>query len=458
MLKGRTKYLILFSSSGFIVFFIIVIVIVTISISIMLGSHNKKENEENAENTVEHFTIKGTKFYDLYSMKFIFDTWSIKGIKVHLSGKSGNLDTKVNVPKVSGTNEAIVYQVLRRAGYAHGGTCGIMGNINAESSFNACILEGQNSWTSGKSGNARGYGLCQWTNTTPPYTKGRRTNVINWLKSHGYNPTKNSGKLAEGQAKYMLIEKGYDGVRNRVKKETNVARATEIWLRGFEGIFNHATYRARVGYANEYDKTFKNKHFSKGNSTQKVSLNLKFEVDKNEVSFIGKLNGTEIAGNFTVKNGKISGSGEYGEGAVANSKGGFSGAEKNANATQRRIVRVALSYHNPYRNGFTHLCELWVATVYRKAGLSYNGSCCASASRDKNARLSGKLPVGAVIYSGRSYHSSVTCECGRNAGHVAIYVGGGNVAGSQVPFIMPLSQWTGIFGYGGWSFAGNKIR
>lgn len=120
----------------------------------------------------------------------------------------------------------------------------------------------------------------------------------------------------------------------------------------------------------------------------------------------------------------------------------------------KRIVAIANSYTNPYNNGFRGLCESWVGTVFKKAGVRYNGSCCASASRDKNAKKTGAIPIGAAIYSGSSYKSSVGCECGRNAGHVAIYVGNNTVLGSQIPFRMTLSEWIGYYGYGGWYTGG----
>ena len=114
--------------------------------------------------------------------------------------------------------------------------------------------------------------------------------------------------------------------------------------------------------------------------------------------------------------------------------------------------------HSPWDNGYAHLCEKWVCDVYKAAGLPTNGSCCAAHSRDKTATKEGDIPPGAMIYSGPSYHSTVHCEvCGRNAGHVAIYIGNGKVAGSQVPYIMSLDRWTKMFGYGGWSFSGNTL-
>ena len=129
------------------------------------------------------------------------------------------------------------------------------------------------------------------------------------------------------------------------------------------------------------------------------------------------------------------------------------------NKEQDNIVKTALSFKDPYHNGYTGMCELWVADVYRKAGLTYSGSCCATEARRKFAKKDGKIPVGAVIYSGANYRSNVyDSVCGKNAGHVAIYVGNNQVAGSQVPFIMSLDDWKSVYGYGGWSFNVNNIK
>ena len=117
---------------------------------------------------------------------------------------------------------------------------------------------------------------------------------------------------------------------------------------------------------------------------------------------------------------------------------------------------------DPYYNGYKGKCAAWVADVYRAAGLGVDGRCCAAADRASHATKAGAIPPGAVIYSGDKYRSSINCDdCGRNAGHEAIYLGVVNgkklVAGSQYPsYIMTLEQWTSCFGYGGWSFLGNK--
>jgi len=119
-----------------------------------------------------------------------------------------------------------------------------------------------------------------------------------------------------------------------------------------------------------------------------------------------------------------------------------------------------LNGRNPYDNGYRGLCLGWVVNMYNGAGFSAcqgQSVCCAAKHRDLFAHKDRNIPPGAMIYSGSSYRSTCTCECGRNAGHVAIYLGNNKVAGSQSSYIMSLDQWTGMFGYGGWSFGGNKF-
>lgn len=117
----------------------------------------------------------------------------------------------------------------------------------------------------------------------------------------------------------------------------------------------------------------------------------------------------------------------------------------------KKVIETAKAMEGLAWTKYKHKCELWCYHVYRTAGLSYNGACCARAHRDKCATKSGDIPVGALIYSGNNYRSRVTCMCGRNAGHVAIYMGNDTVIGAQSPTRMTLAQWTKLFGYGGWS-------
>ena len=142
------------------------------------------------------------------------------------------------------------------------------------------------------------------------------------------------------------------------------------------------------------------------------------------------------------------------------SKDKFVGTKETFTEKQNRIIAAAKSFKNPYNNGYKGLCELWCYDVYKKAGLSYNGSCCAAENKRLYAgKIPGKIRPGALIYSGSNYKSGTRCEvCKKDAGHVAIYIGDGKVAGSNIPFIMDINKFISIFGYGGWSFSNNKIN
>lgn len=125
------------------------------------------------------------------------------------------------------------------------------------------------------------------------------------------------------------------------------------------------------------------------------------------------------------------------------------------------VTRRWSNSYSPYNNGYRGWCELWCSHVYRTAGRAYAGSCCADSHGRKYGKKSGKIPKGALIFSGykrdgtyyeNGHRSGTYCNiCHHYAGHVAIYIGNGMVAGSQIPYKMSLDQWIDYFGYGGWS-------
>lgn len=202
------------------------------------------------------------------------------------------------------------------------------------------------------------------------------------------------------------------------------------------------------------------KDISVGGQVGDLNASLILDESNGRFEITGTLCGSSLSLNGTAVDGKINGEGLF-YNVIDTSQLGdikLTGAEAKATTPmQLKIAQIAAGYNNPYYNGWHGLCEGWVCDVYRKAGLHYNGSCCANRSKLKYAGSSaGKtIPVGAAIYSGSSYKSSCICECGLNAGHVAIYIGGNKVAGSQSPYIMTLQNWTNIFGYGGWYLPSN---
>lgn len=142
----------------------------------------------------------------------------------------------------------------------------------------------------------------------------------------------------------------------------------------------------------------------------------------------------------------------------------YVGVDDTSTALSDRVLKALSGYsdsHNPFYNGYAGLCELFCADIYRKAGYTYAGACCAYRHSINYATKEGKIPKGALIFSGikpdgtlyeNDHRASAYCDvCNSYAGHVAIYIGNGKVAGSQVPFIWDIDTWIEVFGYGGWS-------
>lgn len=145
-------------------------------------------------------------------------------------------------------------------------------------------------------------------------------------------------------------------------------------------------------------------------------------------------------------------------------KATYIGVDDTETALSRAVIpqtRKWSNSRNPYYNGYTGYCELWCADTYRAAGRNYSGACCAYTHGARHAKKKGKVPKGALIFSGlkpdgsiyeNGHRPSAFCSvCGHYAGHVAIYQGNGRVVGSQIPYSMSVDAWIELYGYGGWS-------
>ena len=121
---------------------------------------------------------------------------------------------------------------------------------------------------------------------------------------------------------------------------------------------------------------------------------------------------------------------------------------------QVQAIRNQLSkYTDPWRKGFYNMCEMWVRIVYQDAGFPAFFYCCANHNRDVNAQ-GGDPENGHLVFSGSNFYN-IPCEkCGRQCGHVGIYMDG-FVYGSQEEYRMTFAAWTAKFGYGGHSNLGN---
>lgn len=122
-----------------------------------------------------------------------------------------------------------------------------------------------------------------------------------------------------------------------------------------------------------------------------------------------------------------------------------------ANARQRAVADAARSGTYGTRTGW---CQAWVCKVYGAAGESRDSRCCAHAAGEAWVVSTSMedIPVGATVYVGRSA-SGTRCGCGRDAGHVGIYIGAGQVAsrrGGDAPWIETIQQFADNYGHGGW--------
>lgn len=119
---------------------------------------------------------------------------------------------------------------------------------------------------------------------------------------------------------------------------------------------------------------------------------------------------------------------------------------------------------NPYLGRYKNLCLAWVCDMYQQAGYKPPRTCCAYRSSINSGIKKGKIPKGAIIYSGlkpdgtfyENFHTAgcFCTVCNSWAGHVGIYIGNGVVVGSQIPYKMSLDAFIDTFGYGGYYIGG----
>lgn len=144
-------------------------------------------------------------------------------------------------------------------------------------------------------------------------------------------------------------------------------------------------------------------------------------------------------------------------------KATYVGVDDTDTEFSRKIIAQTSKYsnsYNPYYHGYTNLCQKFCGDIYRKAGVPYQDACCAF-KHSTIAQKSGKIPKGALVFSGRKPDGSfyennhvpgTYCTVSNSwAGHIGIYVGNGIIVGSQIPYAMSVDAWIELCGYGGWS-------
>ena len=119
-----------------------------------------------------------------------------------------------------------------------------------------------------------------------------------------------------------------------------------------------------------------------------------------------------------------------------------------ATVMQSKIQQIAASRNTlGCSQGF---CQKWVANVYQKAGQTRTSTCCASEARRrwKVSDSKDNIPIGATVYVQHSW-SRKKCGCGKDAGHVGIYIGNGQIASNEGGITYKtISQWERTYGWG----------
>ena len=119
-----------------------------------------------------------------------------------------------------------------------------------------------------------------------------------------------------------------------------------------------------------------------------------------------------------------------------------------ATVMQSKIQQIAASRNTlGCSQGF---CQKWVANVYQKAGQTRTSTCCASEARRrwKVSDSKDNIPIGATVYAQHSW-SRKKCGCGKDAGHVGIYIGNGQIASNEGGITYKtISQWERTYGWG----------
>ena len=143
----------------------------------------KRNKEITKQNTYERSMIIMRKMKVLFSTLLVLATMAI-----------------CMVPAFATSNKDRVYNALVNEGLSSAAACGIMANIEKESSFNP---------SAGSSGGA--YGLCQWTGS-------RKSNLYSYCSKNGY-----SSSSVEGQVKFLMYElrNNYSSLLNTLKNVGN---------------------------------------------------------------------------------------------------------------------------------------------------------------------------------------------------------------------------------------------
>jgi hypothetical protein len=120
--------------------------------------------------------------------------------------------------------EKYIFDFFVTQGLSPAGAAAIMGNINAESGFDPAVFEG-GADSGGNPVDGVGFGLIQWTFTS------RQAPLVALAKKAGVKPTD-----VDIQLQYVMqeLKDSYQSVYDVLKNSTDVANATEVFMKDYE--------------------------------------------------------------------------------------------------------------------------------------------------------------------------------------------------------------------------------
>ena len=219
-------------------------------------------------------------------------------------------------PAGAASSKDQVFEELQRQGLNTAAACGVMANIDKESTFNPSVSSRDGS-----------YGLCQWTGS-------RKSNLFSYCDQNGLDSSS-----VEGQIAFLMYElqTGYKGVYNTLLTTSNTA----------DGAYN-AAYRFCYDFERPANKA--------GRSTERANLakNSYWPAYRNAVALNGLVQGSD--GRWAV----------YEDGSVDTS---VTGVVQN----QHGWWRVENGYVNFGANGIYHNANGWWKTTNGKVLFNENG-------------------------------------------------------------------------------------
>ena len=340
-----------------------------------------------------------------------------------------------------------VWNVLRKNGFTEQGAAGVLGNLMGEHGFNT---DGENV-----------IGIAQWT------SEGRKSKLKAFAKARG-----KSYHDFETQVAFMVKEaKGsYKTTWDKTRKCSDVNKATQIWCDGYEAPSIPHMDRRQMA-ARGFFSLFTGSSAEVGGLDGSGAVDITGEVVKEQmgkdtvyyVKWSGTLGGVPIAGGAELtekqyqtwkkdKTLKVSGDGQYGEGATWSNDAVGSGAQGAITWAKKIAADNSYGYSlgtgNAYPDTYCHICNprrskdyccasFVTAALYHGWGLKYMKSHCKSGDTASVGSLASVLakhgwknvPISSANnYANLKAGDVIIC---RGGAHVELYIGNGKSVGAN---------------------------